>query len=81
MSTPPVIDSVLIIAGDADGNLGDSAILYAICHELREVKPGLRITTISNTHAIQDAGIDIDTIPSGVRGFARLIRAGIRAGN
>lgn len=79
MSMPPVINSILILAGDADGNLGDRAILYAICHELRAVTPGLRITAISNTRAMQDAGMDVDTIQSGIRGFARLIQAAIRA--
>jgi polysaccharide pyruvyl transferase WcaK-like protein len=73
-----VINSVLIIAGDADGNLGDRAILYATCHELRAVHPGLRITAISDTRAIQHAGVDIDTIPSGIRGFARLVQAAVR---
>jgi len=75
LSKPPAIDSVLIIAGDADGNLGDRAILYATCDELRAVNPGLRITAISNSRALQNAGMDIDTIPSGMRGFLRLVRA------
>lgn len=75
----PVINSVLIIAGDADGNLGDRAILYAICHDLRALKPGLRITAVANVEALQHAGMNIDTIRSGMRGFARLIRAAIRA--
>ena len=76
---PPSINSVLIIAGDVDGNLGDRAILYATYHELRAVKPGLRITAISNTGAIQNAGVNIDTIKPGIRGFARLIQTAIRA--
>jgi polysaccharide pyruvyl transferase WcaK-like protein len=79
MSASPVVNSVLIIAGDADGNLGDRAILYAICHGLRAVKPGLRITAISNTRAVQNAGMGIDTIRSGFRGFAPLIRSAIGA--
>ena len=79
MSMPPGINSVLIIAGDADSNLGDRAILYATCRELRAIKPELRITAISNTRTLQYAELDIDTIRPGIRGFARLIHAAIRA--
>lgn len=79
MSMPPGINSVLIIAGDADSNLGDRAILYATCRELRAIKPELRITAISNTRTLQHAELDIDTIRPGIRGFARLIHAAIRA--
>lgn len=79
MTMPPVINSVLIIAGDADGNLGDRAILYAMCAELRAAKPGLRITAVSNAGALQHAGMGIDIIQPGMRGFARLILAAIRA--
>ena len=76
---PPVINSVLIIAGDADGNLGDRAILYATCRELRAIKPELHITAISKTCAMQHAELDIDTIQPGIRGFVGLIHAAIRA--
>ena len=40
---------ILILGGDADGNLGDRAILQAICQELRAIRRDIEITVVSSS--------------------------------
>ena len=64
---------IVILGGDADGNLGDRAILLAMVHELRELHPRSAIAVVSSRG--MPAGIDVTAIPRGPRGFPRLCAA------
>jgi polysaccharide pyruvyl transferase CsaB len=66
---------VLILCGDAEHNLGDRAILQAMCQELRAARPDIKLTVLSRNarRAAQDFGADV--LPPGWRGLARVCRA------
>ena len=70
---------VLMLCGDAEHNLGDRAILQAMCQELRAVRPDIKLTVLSRDarRAGQDFGAEV--LPPGWRGFARLCRAAMRS--
>ena len=36
---------LIILAGDTDDNIGDRAIVYSMCNELRNLDPRLRIAS------------------------------------
>lgn len=42
------VDTVLILAGDSDGNLGDRAIVQSTCGELRRLNPEVKIFVMSD---------------------------------
>ena len=65
---------VLILAGDADGNLGDHAILKATCAALRAARPGVEITVVSDQPVRCRREFEAAAIPRGAAGFLRLIR-------
>lgn len=73
------INNILILAGDAAGNLGDQAIFQSTCNELLSLKPELQIYVISKpTNYI--AGINnIHPIKPGASGFVQLVKATIIA--
>jgi polysaccharide pyruvyl transferase WcaK-like protein len=70
---------VLLIGGDADGNLGDRAILTATCQELRSLLPGIDLTVSSRDPARARRDLGVTAVPSGPRGFLRLCLAASRA--
>ena len=47
MSESEPTKRVLILAGDTDGNLGDRAIVYSTCRELKRLCPGVSLTIAS----------------------------------
>ena len=44
----PNVASILILGGDADGNLGDRAIQQAMCGSFAALRPGLEIAVVSD---------------------------------
>lgn len=64
---------ILILGGDSDFNLGDHAILYALCDSLSAQIPRARITITSNRHAPGDMPGVTEVIPRGPRSLPALI--------
>ncbi len=64
----------MILGGDADGNLGDRAILMSMCQALRELEPAIELTVASSNaeRARRDYGANV--IPAGVRGWGAMVR-------
>ena len=73
MSRP---ENILILGGDADGNLGDRAILASMCHDLLDINPDTTISILSNDpeRARNDYGESIQVLRPGFSGFIRLCR-------
>jgi polysaccharide pyruvyl transferase CsaB len=69
-------DHILILGGDADGNLGDRAILASMCHNLQDIHPDAAITILSNDpdRARNDYGKSIQVLRPGISRFIRLCR-------
>jgi len=67
--------SVLILAGDTDGNIGDRAIVYSTCQELRRTDPEIRITLVSGRPDADRDFFDASTVPRGLAGIPALLRA------
>jgi polysaccharide pyruvyl transferase CsaB len=42
------VDTILILAGDSDGNLGDRAIVQSTCDELRRLNPEVKIFVMTD---------------------------------
>jgi len=42
------VDTILVLAGDSDGNLGDRAIAQSTCDELRRLNPDVKIFVMSD---------------------------------
>ena len=68
---------ILIVAGDADGNLGDRAILQAMTQELRSQYRDIQIAAVAGGPAADGAGVD--RIARGMRGFPRLLHTALRS--
>lgn len=75
-SRRPRTRSILILGGDADGNLGDRAILLSTCLGLATVANGVELWTLSSRLPELAAPIGVRTVP---RGLGRLLRLCIRA--
>lgn len=70
---------MLIIAGDADGNLGDTAIALSTCDALRALQPDVCIHGVSGLpRGNPRVAYDV-CIPKGLRGVPALIRAARRS--
>lgn len=72
-------NDILIIAGDADGNLGDRAILYSMVEQMRLLKPDIQITGVLAKPGRLPAKLQLHTVPRGLPGLFRLISAALRA--
>ena len=70
---------ILILCGDADGNLGDFAILKAICQALGTTSGAREVCIISLRPEWQDSALAIRTIAPGPRGFLQLCAAAARS--
>lgn len=66
--------SILILAGDSDGNIGDRAIVYATCQELKRLDPAVRITVVSGNPEADARYFGVDTIARGPKALAALVR-------
>ena len=72
----PRARSILVLGGDADGNLGDQAILLSTCLGLAKAARGVELWTLSSRLRKLDQPIDARTIP---RGPGRLFRLCVQA--
>ena len=75
LSEPHKLRNVLILAGDADGNLGDAAIAHATCETLRRYNPQVTIHAVSNLPKLDPRTVADVVIPKGMRGLPALISA------
>lgn len=66
---------IVILNGDADGNLGDRAILEATCGLLREQLGNFRIVVVSRLAELWRDRQDVVALSPGVRGLPALCRA------
>lgn len=66
---------VVIMGGDADGNLGDRAILQAICRSLQSAHPATAISVVGEDADRLRCGAGIALIPKGPRGLPALVAA------
>jgi len=71
--------TVLLLAGDVDGNLGDRAILQATCDGLRSVAPGATIVVVSAEPANRRRDCGAEILRPGLRGLVPLCRAALRS--
>lgn len=76
---------ILLLGGDADANVGDTAILLSLCHHIQRVRPGAEVCVLSNRSAIADMlrrsdrnPTSISVLPRGPGGFGALLRAAPR---
>jgi polysaccharide pyruvyl transferase WcaK-like protein len=70
-----ILNSILILGGDADGNLGDRAIQQAMCRSIGALHPTCRMTVVSREPERTRRSFGACTIPPGPRGFIALCRA------
>ena len=70
---------ILILGGDADGNLGDRAILQSMCGELREIYPDVSITVASSDRRRCERDLGVYVVPRGLRGLPRLCAIAMRS--
>ncbi|MCB1885126.1 MAG: polysaccharide pyruvyl transferase family protein [Geminicoccaceae bacterium] len=70
---------LLVIAGDADGNLGDRAILFGLCRLIRESRPDARITVVSADPGRMARDLGVEAIPKGPGGLPAQLRAMAKA--
>lgn len=73
------LDKILILAGDTDGNLGDSAIMTATCDALRNIMPKVSITIQSSRPNRDRETAGVSPIPRGWHGIPKLARAARQA--
>ncbi|MEX2388409.1 MAG: polysaccharide pyruvyl transferase family protein [Phycisphaeraceae bacterium] len=68
---------VLILCGDADGNLGDRAIVQAICQTLREAEPegAVALTVLCSNADRARRAYGAAALPTGWRGWLALWRS------
>jgi polysaccharide pyruvyl transferase WcaK-like protein len=63
---------IVILAGDTDGNLGDLAIVTAVCGTLRASAPEAHIALLSTCPERDCAFLGIEPVPRGLRGLHKL---------
>jgi hypothetical protein len=67
--------NILVLGGDADGNLGDAAILAAICQRFLAINPNVAITIVSRRHRPGELPGVVRSIVPGPGGFGALLAA------
>ena len=70
---------ILVIAGDADGNLGDRAILFGLCRLIRERRPNASIAAVTSDPERLRRDLDVEGLPKGLGGLWRQLWAMRRA--
>ncbi len=70
---------ILILGGDADGNLGDRAILQAMCRELEAACPGVHLTVVSGQRARAERDYGAKALARGPLGLLSLCAAAAQA--
>jgi polysaccharide pyruvyl transferase WcaK-like protein len=71
------IKKILILAGDTDGNIGDRAIVFSTCEELRRLDPEIRISLVSGNPRADRSFFGAEAIPRGLGGLPFLARAAL----
>jgi polysaccharide pyruvyl transferase WcaK-like protein len=67
--------NLFILAGDTDHNIGDKAILYSMCNELRNLDPQLKISILSNNPGRDRAFFGATAIPRSISHQPKMFRA------
>jgi hypothetical protein len=70
---------VLILCGDSDRNLGDHAIVQAMCQELRAASPRLELSVLSRDPRRTKRDFGAKALPPGWRGVFAVWKAAARA--
>jgi polysaccharide pyruvyl transferase CsaB len=70
---------VLILCGDSDRNLGDHAIVQAMCQELRAASPRLELSVLSRDPRRAERDFGAKALPPGWRGVSAVWKAAARA--
>jgi polysaccharide pyruvyl transferase CsaB len=70
---------ILVLGGDADGNLGDRAILLSMLREARALCDELEVTLVSAEPERWGRSPGVQVVPRGARGLLRLCRAAARS--
>lgn len=70
---------ILILGGDADGNLGDCAILAAMCAAIGSVDPQADVTVVSRHPAAMRQRLGVHAIRKGLLGLPSLCGAASRS--
>src|SRR4051812_19234309 len=73
------MNKILILAGDADSNLGDAAILAATCHSLRQADRSAEIAIVSRRRKPGSLPGVCDVIAPGPAAFPRLLACARRS--
>jgi polysaccharide pyruvyl transferase WcaK-like protein len=73
------MSKILILGGDADCNVGDTAILAATCHSLVRTQRSAEITIVSRIRQPGEFPGLVDVIAPGPAGFLRLLASARRA--
>jgi polysaccharide pyruvyl transferase WcaK-like protein len=68
------LKTILILCGDIDGNIGDKAIVYAMCRELKLLLPSVRISLVSSNAAKAERYFGAAIIPKGIKGLPALLK-------
>lgn len=66
---------ILILGGDADGNLGDRAILQTMCDQLHGLCPNARLTVVSSQPDRAQADYGAHVVAPGLGGLMGLCKA------
>ena len=66
---------VLILAGDTDGNIGDRAIVYAMCQEFKGLSTHIEISILSGNPSADHHYFNVVALPRGLKGVLALLRA------
>jgi len=73
---------ILLLGGDSDANVGDTAILLSLCQAIDRIRPGAEVTVLSNRRGLLEGLARSGALPAGVRalprgpgGFASLLQA------
>jgi len=72
------MSGVLLLGGDSDFNLGDRAILRAVCGALMGADPRLRLTVVARQDLDPPSRQAHTIVPRGPAGFGALLRAARR---
>lgn len=68
------VKKILILAGDTDGNIGDRAIVFSTCEELRRLDPQIQISLVSGNPRADRFFFGAEAIPRGLGGLPSLAR-------
>jgi polysaccharide pyruvyl transferase WcaK-like protein len=68
------INKILILAGDTDGNIGDRAIVFSMCHDFRRINPSVKIAIVSGNPKADCSFFKANATQRGVRGLISLAK-------